>query len=62
MLDLAISFFSYGFPSALVRLSAIGGAAKENGSEMGDTKEEPAPRWLDFQITQRIIYLCKLTN
>ena len=48
------SLFSYGLPSASVKLSDV--------KNMGEMNETQKPKFVDLQIVQRVVYLCDITN
>ena len=48
------SLFSYGLPSASVKLSDV--------KSMGEMNETQKPIFVDLQIVQRVVYLCDITN
>lgn len=65
LVQTTVSFFSYGLPSGVNKCIFYGyrKAASDDESNMKDVqKEKPKPEFLDFQIIQRILYLCKITN
>jgi len=65
LVQTTVSFFSYGLPSSTNKSSfyPIRKSASDDESSMQATMEKKAkPEFLDFQIVQRILLLCKITN
>jgi hypothetical protein len=57
------SFYSYGLPSGSSKFSIYARKAVSDDENLMSQKERPPkPQFVDFQIIQKMIYLCKMTN
>jgi hypothetical protein len=66
LVQTTVSFFSYGLPSGVNKYSfypPVRKAASDDESNMQEIKKDkPKEEYLDFQIIQRVLYLCKISN